>query len=111
MSRKTNKENKTVVNNWNFRDTFGAFPSIRWLCKFFLALIVINTLLGMANVQLTENKDVYTTCVSSCKIPTTTGVTLKAFDKEFMSVNPKHITGIPSCIESCNEMYLILRYK
>ena len=104
-------KNKIVTNIWNFGGLLGLQPTrvIITLIKWIIILTVISSLLNMASNQLTENKDVYTTCVESCKVPGMTGHTLKAFDKEFTSIDPTQILGVPSCIESCNDMYMVLR--
>ena len=111
---KRKKENKTVINNWNFGDIFR-YVDLRWLLKWFLLLIVITSVLGLLSPfssKISENKDVYISCIDTCKIPNIgTGHTLKVMDKEYTSVDSDEIAGMPSCIDSCNKMYLKLRNK
>ena len=110
---KKNKENKTIINNWNFGDLFGSL-SIKTMFKWLIILIVVTNILSFIHPlsqKPVENKDVYVTCVDSCKFPNVGKTTLKAFDKEFTSIDKDEIVAIPSCIESCNNMYLTLRGK
>ncbi len=104
------KENKTVINNWNFGEIFGRI-SIVWLMKFLIALIIVSNVLAMLSSMTTENKEVYNNCADACQVPDLTDGTLKMAGKEFIGIKPDKLLVIPSCIESCNDMYLRLRSK
>lgn len=104
------KENKTVINNWNFGEIFGRI-SIGWLMKFLIVLIIVTNTLAMLSSMITENKEVYNSCTDACQVPDLSDGTLKIAGKEYVGIKPDKLLVIPSCVESCNDMYLKLRNK
>ena len=107
---KEEKISKTTINNWNFGEMLGSI-NIGWLVKLMILLIVVSSLTNTTHVKTMENRDVYNSCTESCKMPSLGKHTMKFADKEFLSVDLDELASMPSCVESCNNMYLRLRGK
>ncbi len=68
-------------------------------------------IVGIFSSMVTENKEVYNSCADACQVPDLSDGTLKMAGKEYVGIKPDKLLVIPSCIESCNDMYLKLRNK
>ena len=104
------KENKTVINNWNFGEILAGID-IKWLMRWFLALIIVSNLLAISSSKVTENKGVYDICMDGCQ----SDLKIAKLSYDFINPPDEHKTNIAinrvGCIEECNSMYLKLRNK
>ena len=111
MSKK--KENKNVINNWNFAGMFGENPArfMIQLLKWVIIWSVVSSIVGMSSSKLSENKDVYSICMDGCQ----SDLKISKLSYDFVNPPNEHMTNIAinrvGCLEECNGMYLKLRGK
>lgn len=107
--KKEKKYNNKIANNyWGFGE---AYFNINIVFKWLMSIILIVGFVNLSTAIVVENQTVYESCTKAGEVPNLGKHTLKAFDKEFTSIEPSEIMALPSCVSSCNNMYLKLRGK